>query len=69
MNTANKNEVPGQNKEYQIIVNGREKTVTDKKVTFIQVIELAFGAVDTDPNTIYTMSYKKGEDQNQRGLW
>ena len=62
-----KNEAPGQNKEFQIIVNGREKVVVDKKISFTQVVELAFGTTAIDENTIYTVTYSKGEDKKSKG--
>lgn len=55
----------GQDKEFKIIVNGREKIFTDKKITFNQVVELAFGSVD--PNTTYTVTYRKGEQPRHEG--
>jgi hypothetical protein len=67
MNNLNehKESAPGQNKEFQIIVNGREKTLHDKKVSFAQIVELAFGA--TNNNTVYTVTYKRGEDKKPEG--
>ena len=60
-------EAPGQNKEFSIIVNGREKEVTDKKLSFIEIATLAFGAITTGANTIYTMTFKRGEDKKREG--
>ncbi|MFA6896875.1 MAG: multiubiquitin domain-containing protein [Patescibacteria group bacterium] len=61
-----KGEAPGQNKESTIIVNGREKIVTGKELTFTQIVELAFGP-STNPNTIYTVIYKKGDNDKPEG--
>lgn len=60
-------EAPGQNKEFSIIVNGREKEVTDKKLSFIEIVTLAFGAITTGANTIYTMTFKRGGDKKREG--
>lgn len=63
----NKNEEPGQNKEFKIIVNGREKVFGEKKITFNQVVELAFNTTSIDGNTVYTITYKRGEDKKPEG--
>lgn len=55
----------GQNKEFTIIVNGREKTFTGKEISFRQVVELAFGTYEENENIVYTVSYSKGEDKKE----
>jgi len=60
-----KNEAPGQNKEFTIIVNGREKTFSGKEISFRLVVELAFGTYEENENIVYTASYSKGEDKNE----
>lgn len=67
MNNAeeHKNEAAGQNKEFMIIVNGREKTFFGKEISFKQVVELAFGTYEENDNIVYTVSYSKGEDKNE----
>ena len=57
---------PGQNKEHKIIVNGREKTFVGKEISFTEVVELAFGTTG-DVNTIYTVTYSKGEHHKPKG--
>ena len=58
---------PGQNKEHNIVVNGRPKTFIGREITFTQVIELAFGDISLGPNTVYTVTYKKGEGNKPEG--
>ena len=58
-------EAPGQNKEFTVIVNGREKTVTGKELSFKQVVELAFGTYEDNENIVYTVTYSKGEDKKE----
>ena len=53
--------------EFIIIVNGREKQWCEKTITFNQVVELAFGNYQDDPNTVYTVTYAKGPQQNLEG--
>lgn len=60
-----KNEAPGQNKEFTIIVNGRQKIFAGKEISFRQVVELAFGTYEENDNIVYTISYSKGEDKKE----
>ncbi|MEP1781756.1 multiubiquitin domain-containing protein [Reichenbachiella sp.] len=50
-----------------IIVNGRERKAKSKELTFDQVVELAFGQIDLNPNICYTITYKRGPGQNPEG--
>ncbi len=54
-------------KEFLIIVNGREKNWKEKSIAFKQVVELAFGNYQENPNTVYTVTYTKGPYQNPEG--
>lgn len=47
----------GHEKAVKIIVNGREREVSDHKLTYQQVVKLAFPSDPVDPNTIYTVAY------------
>ena len=53
-NKGGKDNAPGQNKEFTILVNAREKTWSEKKIDFDEVITLAFGSVSPDSNVSYT---------------
>ena len=53
--------------EFIIIVNGREKQWCEKTISFKQVVELAFGNFQENPNTVYTVTYAKGPHQNPEG--
>jgi hypothetical protein len=52
-------------KEVKIIVNGREKVVTGKSLSYAALVVLAFGAVD--PDTIYTVTFKHGPPSKPEG--
>ena len=56
-------------KDYKVtlIVNGRPKEWTEKTITFEQVIVLASGAYDPNPNKVYTVTYDKGPHENREG--
>jgi hypothetical protein len=62
-----KEEVPGQNKEFSFTVNGREKTWADKKISYDQLVVIAFGSISNDPNVYYTITFKKGENNKPEG--
>jgi hypothetical protein len=50
-----------------IIVNGREKPWHEKEISFEQVVVLAFGTYEENPNRIFTVTYKGGPDSNPQG--
>ena len=54
-------------KEFKIIVNAREKTWNEKHISYEQVITLAFGSYNDNPNIVYSVTYKKGEDKKHEG--
>ncbi len=53
--------------EITLIVNGRQKPWTEKSITFEQVVTLAFGNYDSNPNRVYTVTYDRGPHENQEG--
>jgi hypothetical protein len=54
-----------QHTQITIIVNGREKTVTGKTISYAEVVRLAFDPVN--PDTIYTVTFKKGPPSKPQG--
>ncbi|MBS1578040.1 MAG: multiubiquitin domain-containing protein [Bacteroidetes bacterium] len=50
-----------------LIVNGRPKPWAEKTITFEQVVILAFGSYDPNPNKVYTVTYDKGPHENPHG--
>ncbi len=62
-----KDQAPGQNKEYQIIVNGKPKSFVGKKITFKEVILLGFGSGAFDEKFNYTVMYSKGNQEDPKG--
>lgn len=53
--------------EFIIIVNAREKGWKEEKISFKQVVELAFGTCIDNPDIVYTVTYKRGPKQNPEG--
>lgn len=56
-------------KHYKImlIVNGRPKPWEERAITFEQVVVLAFGSYDSNPNRVYTVTYDRGPYENLEG--
>jgi hypothetical protein len=55
------------NKELTIIVNGRQKIVTKKELSFADIIALAFDNPPTGPNILFTITYRRGEGNKPEG--
>jgi hypothetical protein len=56
----------GHEKELTIIVNGRQKSVSQKELSFDEVVTLAFGPPNYDTN-VYTVTYQKGDGHKPKG--
>ncbi len=55
-------------KAFTIVVNGKQKTVATKELTFGEVVKLAFpDAVLNDGKTVYTVTYKRAEGNKHEG--
>ncbi len=52
---------------YTLIVNGREKEWNDKTISFEQVVELAFGTIQNNGRTAYTVTYTRGNNDKPQG--
>lgn len=64
-NSQDKNN--GQDKETTIVVNGRQKTVTSKTLTFDEVVALAFDNPPTGENVLFTITYQRGTGNKPEG--
>lgn len=49
-----------------IVVNGRQKTVSEKELTFDQVVALADN-LPSGPNILYTVTYRKANQNKAEG--
>lgn len=58
---------PEQPRKYTIIVNGQQKVVTTRKVSFQEIVKLAFPTPPTGTNILYTVSYEDGPRVNPQG--
>ena len=57
MSNSNSNQAPGQNKTQTIIVNGRPREVTGNKITYEEVVKLAFPDDASNQDSDYTVAY------------
>lgn len=57
---------PGQEREISIIVNGRERVVPQKELSFDEIVALAFGPANYDTSA-FTVNYRRGPDHKQEG--
>jgi hypothetical protein len=48
-------------------VNGQKKTVTTKRVSFEEIVKLAFPTPPQGTNILYTVSYEDGPRINPQG--
>jgi hypothetical protein len=56
-----------QEKEYSIFINGREKQFVGKSISFDEVTAMAFGSSSPGKNTIYTVTYSRGNGEKPEG--
>ena len=54
-------------KDYRLIVNAREVFVESRRLTYDQVVALAFNPAPVGPDIIFTVTYRKGPRQNPKG--
>jgi hypothetical protein len=57
----------GSPETYTIYVNGQEKMITTKRVSFQQIVALAFPNPPTGPNILLTVGYEDGPHANPEG--
>lgn len=54
-------------KEFKIIVNGTEHTVTVDVLTFDQVTEIAFPGHPTNPDIVFSVTFEKAASKPHQG--
>ena len=50
-----------------VIVNGQQKRVSAKRLSFSDLVGLAFNPVPTGPNILFTITYENGPHANPQG--
>lgn len=54
-------------KEFTIVVNGREKRITEREISFEGVVAIAFNNPPAGSNTVFTVTYRRGEGNKPEG--
>ena len=57
MSTEHADNNPGRAKSFHIVVNGRPREVTQHRLSYADVVQLAFPDAPHDTNILYTVSY------------
>lgn len=57
MSNSHNDQAPGQNKVVQIIVNGRSREVIGKKISYEEVVTLAFPDDPSNQDVDFTVAY------------
>jgi hypothetical protein len=57
MSNEHAGQAPGHNKSYNIVVNGRPRVVTEHRLSYADVVRLAFPEGPFDGSILYTVSY------------
>lgn len=54
-------------KELTIVVNGRQREVEQRELTFEQLVGIAFPDSPVDPNAFFTITYRRGSGEKPEG--
>lgn len=57
----------GKDKDLTIVVNGRDRVVGSKELTFDELVALAFENPPTGPNIVFTITYRRGHGDKPEG--
>ena len=57
MKNQNTELAPGQNKIYDIVINGRPRQVTEHKLTYLEVVHLAYPGEQPTDQIVFTVTY------------
>lgn len=63
----NKGEGQDHPAQFTIVVNGRQKVISSKVVSYDQAVALAFGTPETGANIIYTVTFRNAEAKKPEG--
>lgn len=68
MQNFNKEELEKKGHKVIIIVNGEEKEVQKEKISYEEVIILAFGSYNDSQDVAYTIMYFRGNNEKPNGF-
>ena len=63
-NPGHSEEAPGHNKSYSIIVNGRPRTISVKKLTYIEAVHLVYPNEQPSDLIAFTVTYSNPHGQD-----
>jgi hypothetical protein len=49
-------------------VNGQPKTVTERRLSFSELVSLAFDDPPSGPNIVFTITYRRGRGNKPEGI-
>lgn len=58
----------GHDHEFQIIVNGRQKTWPAREISFEEVVALAYEDPPFGENTLFSVTYRRGQGNKPEGI-
>ncbi|MBI5066932.1 MAG: multiubiquitin domain-containing protein [Deltaproteobacteria bacterium] len=67
IHNATSSDGPGHTKEVQVFVNSRPKTVSEKEISYAEIVKLAFADAFQNPNTLYTVTYRYADGDKRGG--
>lgn len=56
-----------QHRTVEIVINGEQHVVPQRMLSFEEVIRLAFADAAFNNDIVYTVTYKRGPEQNREG--
>lgn len=66
MNTEAKEANPDR-RAFEIVINGEQHVVSEHRLTFEDIVRLAFEDAIFNDDVVYTVTYKRGPQQNREG--
>lgn len=57
MTNGNSEQAPGHNRLIHIVINGRHREVAEPKLTYEELVKLAFPEDQPNPDLVYTVAY------------
>lgn len=67
MNADTEEAKAGHHRDIEIVVNAEQHVVHQRRLTFEDIVRLAFADAVFNDNIVYTVTYKRGPHQNREG--
>ena len=61
------NEANPEPRTFKIVINGEQHVVPRRRLTFEEIVRLAFEDAIFNDDIVYTVTYKRGSEQNREG--